>query len=670
MIKKFKNFDADKFINDKQVLKESASGEGELMKEPKINPDFPKEDVIGGKAVYEDPYLLKIANIVSRKLNDIGNFGIYHDIVYLDEVPGVWFYSLDDDSKNIVCCRNTNIKTLAIFKSFNPDGKNKAEVIYSTEKFGFTDMIEQMIEDLKDKKPEMNEGLLLEAGGFGDGYSEANIANFKRLAWVDKQMLYDLASRKKKADSVLELVAKLNGKDRDVLRILTTFSPRGEATKGGARYIIGLVNDIMNNRYPGTNKDFDDLVTEYESRYKGTGPAISATYGTEVEAEDMEAAEKARIEAIEAARKAEKEKRAKEYYDALEGMSDMADAMCHYVKNNGELNDDDASIMTRRGMLITGFGGIGKTYNVKQALKKNNMVENKDYLWISLDQTTSDALYTMMYDYNGKLIVFDDAPKLFEGDYRIALWKNALQTEIEDSKIGYPKGDSKLNVYNVRRLKGDRQRRYYVEIGHKSDEDRAEFIKKEMKRRGLEIAPSTIGANIVGVKGITHVRSKDGATDAECQVMMTEIEDMWKEEQENTRPSMPNTFIFNGVIIIISNETRERFIASMGRGNWDAISTRFENYDITPDAESIWSVIKTTILDEYNNKSLADRLCLIPRDMTYEFIEEVEGILAENPDSYLNWRTIAANSKRLRGKPGLKVWKKKLRDEMFGTTDN
>ena len=73
---------------------------------------------------------------------------------------------------------------------------------------------------------------------------------------------------------------------------------------------------------------------------------------------------------------------------------------------------------------MTGKGGIGKTHTLKKVLKKNSMVENKDYVWLSSGISTSDELYKIMYEYNGKLIVLDDAPKIFEGEYRISMWTN------------------------------------------------------------------------------------------------------------------------------------------------------------------------------------------------------------------------------------------------------
>jgi len=145
---------------------------------------------------------------------------------------------------------------------------------------------------------------------------------------------------------------------------------------------------------------------------------------------------------------------------------------------------------------------------------------------------------------------------------------------------------------------------------------------------------------------------------------MAKIEDAWKDEEENTQPAMPNEFIFRGVVIIISNSERDIFITEVGKGNWDAISSRFENYDIAPLAESIWSVMKKKILAEYADTSIPDKVCAIPRDMVEEFITEVETLLADPNYQSINWRTLSMFHDVLNGEDGRKFWKKKLRREL------
>ena len=658
MIKKFKNFDADGFINKKKALKEavesSLESKNQTMVASKVDLDVNIDDVITGKAFYEDPYLFKIFNIVWKRLKSIGEFGVYHDIVYLNNVPGIWFYGIDNE-KNIVCCRDTNIKTMSIFNDFELGASNKAVVTYSTEKFGFKDMIDQLIDDLKNSVT-VNEELLLEAGGFGDGYSEKNIANFNRLNWYDKKYMYDLVASTKKGDAVLKMVAAMNNNDKDVTRILSTF---GSVTRGSCKYIVGLANDVASARYTGVNKDMDSLISEYRSKYTGSGPAIAVTSGTDFVTTDMEEEEEERSKAAKAAEQERIRKDREKYMGTMQELKEMTEVMCNYVKQNGILNRDDASAMPKRGIILLGKGGIGKTKTVKTVLKEKNMIKNKDYVWIGSESVTADKLYTLMYKYNGKLIIFDDTGDLFEGKYNGPLWKTALQTDLEDCEIGYPGKESKLNIYDDRVLQ-NRQKRYYVEIGAKSEEDKTIFYKQQMKKYGLSYSKAGIGKRRL-------VSDDPDLTEQDIEYLKKKMDDLWAEESQNVEPAMPKHFYYTGVVIIMSNLDKEDFIDSVG-GNrsWGALQSRFVNFNINPYSETLWNVIKEQILDEYNNESLNDDLCMIPRNMTEEFIEEVEKLLAEDPCDGFTYRTIAGFSIILRGAPGLRSWKSKLRRELTG----
>ena len=343
----------------------------------------------------------------------------------------------------------------------------------------------------------------------------------------------------------------------------------------------------------------------------------------------------------------------------MQELKEMTEVMCNYVKQNGILNRDDASAMPKRGIILLGKGGIGKTKTVKTVLKEKNMIKNKDYVWIGSESVTADKLYTLMYKYNGKLIIFDDTGDLFEGKYNGPLWKTALQTDLEDCEIGYPGKESKLNIYDDRVLQ-NRQKRYYVEIGAKSEEDKTIFYKQQMKKYGLSYSKPGIGKK--------HLVSDDpDLTEQDIEYLKKKMDDLWAEESQNVEPAMPKHFYYTGVVIIMSNLDKEDFIDSVG-GNrsWGALKSRFVNFNINPYSETLWNVIKEQILDEYNNESLNDDLCMIPRNMTEEFIEEVEKLLAEDPCDGFTYRTIAGFSIILRGAPGLRSWKSKLRRELTG----
>lgn len=666
MIKKFKNFDADEFLNKKRALKEaveSVKNEDKTMEVPEDDPDdIPEDEVIFGTPVYKDQYLLKISHIIGKKLKaaGLGNFGVAYNIVYLNNVPGVRFYEIGG-TRSIVCCRDTNEKSISIFNNFEVGKENVAIVTYSTKKLGFKDMIDQLIDDLKGDT--VNEGVINEAADrYGSGWTVKEVMSFEKLDHDERDFIYGFIRKFGKTTAAAQFLALVSGGDPVATRIWKKYKGTDDAKGGPVKYMMDMANTVVTaangvkqgGSYQAAVDDriLDNLIADC----KGAGPAIvtksEVPYDT---GEDVDEFEARRVE-MEAKHEAEIEEDAKNYEETIGSMKAITEAMCNYVKQNGKLNRDDKSIMSRRGILITGKGGIGKTHSIKEALKEKNMVINRDYVWAGSGCSTADAVYKLMYDFNGKMLVFDDSPKLFDGDYRISMWKNALQTDLEDCLIGYPGKESKLSVYDVRRLKGDRQKKYYTEIGRKSLDDKAEFFKKEMKARGIKYSPTS--------KDKAVPMASSDLSPEEADEIYDKLKERWKEEEANTKPSMPNEFIFTGVVIIISNYSRDRFIQEVGTGNWDAISSRFTNFDVAPKAESLWRVMKKRILNDFNDKSIADENCAIPRDMAEEFIEEVESLISNKDYQSINWRTITMFHDILNGAPGRKTWKSTLRNEL------
>ena len=665
MIKKFKNFDADGFINKKKALKEaveSVRNEDKTMEVPEDDPDdIPEDEVIFGTPVYKDQYLLKISHIIGKKLKaaGLGNFGVAYNVVYLNNVPGVRFYE-QEGTRTIVCCRDTNEKSISIFNNFEVGKENVAIVTYSTKKLGFNDMIDQMVDDLKGDT--VNEGVINEAADrYGSGWTVKEVMSFEKLDHDERDFVYSFIRKFGKTTAAAQFLALASGGDPVAARVWKKYKGIDDVKGGPVKYMMDMANTVVSaangvkqgGSYQAAVDEgiLDNLIADC----KGAGPAIvtksEVSYDTGEEVDEFET----RRAEMEARHETEIEEDTRRYEKTMGRIKSIAEVMCNYVKQKGKLDKDDKSIMSRRGILITGKGGIGKTHSIKTALDEKKMIVNRDYVWLASGNSTADNVYKLMYDFNGKLLVFDDSPNIFEGDYRISMWKNALQTDLDQCKIGYPGKESKLAVYDVRRLKGDRQKKYFTEIGRKSLDDKDEFYKKEMKRYGIKFS---------GISGKPVPTVSSGLSQEEVDEIMIKLDDRWKDEEANTKPAMPNEFIFTGLVIIISNLSRERFIQQVGQGNWDAISSRFTNFDISPMAESLWRVMKKRILGDYNDKTIDDENCIIPRDMVEEFIEEVESLIPNKEYQSINWRTITMFHDILNGAPGRETWKEALKDEL------
>ena len=665
MIKRFKNFDAGEFLNKKKILKEAVEpveNEDKTMEIPEDDPDdIPEDEVIFGTPVYKDPYLLKISHIVGKKLKaaGLGNFGVAYNVVYLNDVPGVRFYE-QEGTRTIVCCRDTNEKSISIFNNFEVGKENVAIVTYSTKKLGFKDMIDQMVDDLKGDT--VNEGVINEAADrYGSGWTVKEVMAFEKLDHDERDFVYSFIRKFGKTTAAAQFLAMATGGDPVATRVWKKYKGTDDVKGGPVKYMMDMANTVVSaangvkqgGSYQTAVDDgiLDNLIADC----KGAGPAIvtksEVPYDTGEEVDEFET----RRAEMEARHEAEIEEDTRRYEKAMGRINSIAKVMCNYVKQNGKLDKDDKSIMSRRGILITGKGGIGKSHSIQTALEEKKMIINRDYVWVASGNSTADNVYKLMYDFNGKILVFDDSPNLFDGDYRISMWKNALQTDLDKCRVGYPGKESKLSVYDVRRLKGDRQKKYFTEIGRKSLDDKDEFYKKEMKRYGIKFS---------GYSGKPVPTASSELSQEEVDDIMIKLDERWKDEEANTKPAMPNEFNFTGLVIIISNYSRDRFIQEVGQGNWDAISSRFTNFDISPMAEALWRVMKKRILNDYNDKTIDDENCIIPRDMVEEFIEEVESLIPNKDYQSINWRTITMFHDILNGAPGRETWKEALRDEL------
>lgn len=77
--------------------------------------------------------------------------------------------------------------------------------------------------------------------------------------------------------------------------------------------------------------------------------------------------------------------------------------------------------------VILGDGGLGKTYTVKNQLSKAGLVEGRDFEFFS-GTATAAGLYRLLYENNGKLIVFDDCDSTLKDPTAINIMKAALDS--------------------------------------------------------------------------------------------------------------------------------------------------------------------------------------------------------------------------------------------------
>lgn len=632
MIKTFKDF--DKELNGQKIYE---AIDDDIRDE---NGDiFTEEDVVIPDMVSDNKFLLKISKIVLKRLDaaGLGTFGVHPTIITIDDVPGVYFYNYDNPSMNIVICRNTYGKHAYLFKKFNIGGENVADLVLSTTKLGFSDIIDQLISNLTPNAIE--EGMIYEWAEGSYNYSEKDVEKVANLPIDIRQSIINLLGK-----------ASSNAVAKDIFNN-NTFEPfatlytaiegiYSRINQSNVRKVVDIFNKALNNE-----SAHDETYSVLNGCKYGGKTAITTATGVSAMIEDD-------IEEFSEAYKKRIEQDTEEYKRSMDRIYEMAVSMCRYVKQNGDLNDDDLSALPKRAMIITGKGGIGKSESIRNALNDEGMVEDRDYYNMTSGSTAVQALFKKLYDYNGKLLIFDDSGELFNSTYKLNMWKHALDPDIENADIelsraavGDKSSDSRMYVPSGK----TRQERYFLEVGHSSIEEKSKFYKKRFDEMEKKYREETGDRSLLS----PSIRKEFNEN----------IDIEWNKHEEEKEPLMPNKFRYKGVVIIISNETRDSFKKEVGVGNWNAIVDRMRSFDLHPMAESIWAVIKEKILKQrdMSESDLPSRMCMIPRDIVDEFIEEVERLLEMPQYREMTWRIVAKDMNRvLNGAKGRAHWKEDL----------
>lgn len=614
MLKKFKDFDVEQY-RLKTIL-ESLDENG--ASNVKIN------DTMLDTPIADDKYLLKMSRVIMKALKKAGytDYAPYGTIVYLNNVPGVWFSNVDGTGKSIVACRNSYTKVLAVFNNFKLGGNNKAEVTYSSEKVGLLDMINQVIDELNGDT--LVEGVVNEAFRAKAGYGLGHIKKVASWSESMKKFCVEALSTgmtpSKLAGEILKNLSNPVCED-----IYNSFDRKDTTLK----YATNVIFDAMNKTYP-------EVEGVLEGSLAGVTPSLRKSIDDDYDTEEYEK-EKAEIA------KKELEKAQVDFEESTQMIKDIVDTFCHYVKQNGQLDEDDQSVFLQKGLYITGRAGSGKSYALNQTLKKNGMINKRDYIEVGNSATDAEALYRLCYRYNGKLIILDDAANVVSGSNRIAFWKAILQTDPKPVRFPRETRESSSSMYIVDRK--TRQEQYFAEIGQKTNEERSEFFKK--KRREY------------GTKELSG-RELDNMIAAE-----------WDEVKKNTRPLIPDEFLFTGCIVVIGNMTHEELkkvvVKDGGERDWDAVRQRFQPIEINPPYEVLWNVIQKQIREQQSmsEEELPSYSCIVPREYVDEFIEEVNYLLEgnEGPEyTGVSWRMATQIGQALKGEKGRRMWKRRLRE--------
>lgn len=78
-------------------------------------------------------------------------------------------------------------------------------------------------------------------------------------------------------------------------------------------------------------------------------------------------------------------------------------------------------------LIITGEGGLGKTYTVKKSIEELGYRDMEDYVFVK-GYSTAKGLYRTLWEHNDKVIVFDDCDEVLKNDIAKNILKGALDS--------------------------------------------------------------------------------------------------------------------------------------------------------------------------------------------------------------------------------------------------
>lgn len=662
MIKTFKDFDRE--------LKSQKIYEASLINDTESNDNYVVDDSIVPDLISDDKILSQICDIVIKKLNDkknnLGLFLARPIVVEINNIPGVYFYN-QDKSINIVVSRKNIYKYVYVFKEFNIGENNIADFVLTTKTVGFKELIDRLIDELKHNffnREYVNEGRLPKSAGdsWSEGimkypkYTKNDVTLFKLMSNEDRKTIFNtiIDFKERGKIDVNGVYSYIEKNHPDILKRLDDIYMKN-VSKSIPGTIYSKLPSAFINAYLNTTEHADfmkDLFTGTDivpiEKPKGTRPDAKVDdipkSGDDITKEEDVPTESAAEKFFNTE---EYKELTKEYNNTMDKIYKSACVLCRYVKNNGILTPTDRKTVNgKRCIVITGGTGTGKSEMVKKALKINGMRKNVDYLNYSSGSTAPDSLYKAFYNFNGKLLIFDDTADLFRTEYKSTLWQNALVKDTNEAIIASPnrkdyaeeddsgKG-SKNKMKTYKSIDLTNQEKYFLEVGNKSNNIKTKFMTSER----IKITDKYLREH--------EIEKEVDLTADQKEHIEKLLNKSWEEYSLKIKPAMPDRFAYDGVVIIITNKSRKVLREDRILGEvFKSIEGRAQNFEVDPKAAVLWLSIKETIKKQtelFNKGEIKNiNACLIPPTLAEQFIEVVENTFAtDNTRRYITYRLVA-----------------------------
>lgn len=166
-----------------------------------------------------------------------------------------------------------------------------------------------------------------------------------------------------------------------------------------------------------------------------------------------------------------------------------------------------------KALLITGNGGIGKTYAVQEVLESYGYREYEDYEVIKT-KSTAFSLYQLMYENRDKICIFDDCDSILRDVEGRSVLKSALDSTSRDVSWN----SQRNNIVNTRNCRNN-------------DEVEETLKKWSVEHNGQDGVPNRFffqGSAII----ISNMRKEDIKNLEEALVTRTQAVEIWLSNEE------------------------------------------------------------------------------------------------------------------------------------------
>lgn len=532
----------------------------------------------------------------------------------------------DDKSVGFVPTGKDTGTTFYYFSRFNDGGSNTADFMVGAGEFGVVQALSILIDYIKDpakyKRAGLNESLSyslneditrIEARRLYD--TPVNSANAKRKwnAFVKSggTKLNDIRNITMDGIQQLAMTIKAEGKDPiDVLQAIVNNDP------DGVRYRRILGGGKEGDEGQKKNSDdmyvlllryiCDTLGCEIRSEVQTSvtvGPQVTSTGGgRQIYGYDESFLIGCNIDP------ADFKKQVEVYEDALDLMEEILHVMIKYSRaSRYDKANDPLFKRYPVALFISGLTGVGKTYtwDCMKADATLKLQKDIDYVERGTENVNPKQIYKFIYDYNGKLLIFDDSSAIFNSDFAGTFWKKVFEKPKNGifPELGFTNSVT-TDIYDPAEC-------VYPNGG------------RNYKEQYLKECPPPIDRK-VDTSNMTP--------------------DQLAELEAKSKKLMPKKFYCMSRFLFITNLSEETMMKPNNFGeDWTAIKGRSKFLTIAPPPLVLWRKIKKNIIEKAEawNETITDWIPWVQKEYVDKVIGYVEDQLAQGKGKFMNFRAFS-----------------------------